>query len=207
MSSGRCAPSRAGKHVLCEKPFSRHSVPAEQAFAYAESEGLVLSEGFMWRHHPQAAKLAEVIANGAIGRLRLVRVAFSFPLAVEQSRGCALPREPRRRSDDGRRELRVECDSLPSGRTGERLREAGSQPSRGRRLRGNASARWRRRLTFRLRLRPARRSELEVLGEEGSLFVTSPFVITQPGIELVGTERSSGSGSRRSTPIAWSSRT
>jgi xylose dehydrogenase (NAD/NADP) len=29
-----------------------------------------------------------------------------------------------------------------------------------------------------------RRSELEVLGEEGSLFVTTPFVITSPGIEL-----------------------
>ena len=76
---------RAGKHVLCEKPFSRRAEDVERAFDTAESLGLVLSEGFMWRHHPQAAKLRELISNGSVGRLRLVRVAFSFPLAIERS--------------------------------------------------------------------------------------------------------------------------
>src|SRR6185295_11357567 len=68
----------AGKHVLCEKPMSRHPTDVERAFDVAEREGLVLAEAFMWRHHPQIACTRELIADGAIGRLRLVRAAFSF---------------------------------------------------------------------------------------------------------------------------------
>ncbi len=70
----------AGKHVLCEKPYSRSAAAVEEAFAAAEAAGLVLAEAFMWRHHPQALRLAELIADGAIGDLRLVRAAFSFLL-------------------------------------------------------------------------------------------------------------------------------
>ena len=72
----------AGKHVLCEKPFSRRPSEVERAFDVAESSGLVLSEGFMWRHHPQSKKLAELVADGAVGPLRLVRAAFSFQLSA-----------------------------------------------------------------------------------------------------------------------------
>jgi hypothetical protein len=45
----------AGKHVLCEKPMSRHPEEVERAFDVAEREGRVLEEAFMWRHHPQVA--------------------------------------------------------------------------------------------------------------------------------------------------------
>jgi D-xylose 1-dehydrogenase (NADP+, D-xylono-1,5-lactone-forming) len=72
----------AGKHVLCEKPLSRRSDDVVLAFDYAESAGLVLSEAFMWRHHPQAKKLAQLLDEGTIGRLRLVRASFSFQLAT-----------------------------------------------------------------------------------------------------------------------------
>ena len=71
----------AGKHVLCEKPMSRHPADVERAFDVAEREGLVLAEAFMWRHHPQLARARELIAEGTIGRLRLVRAAFSFVAA------------------------------------------------------------------------------------------------------------------------------
>ena len=70
----------AGKHVLCEKPMSRRAEEVRRAFDVAEREGLVLAEAFMWRHHPQLRRARELIAEGAIGRLRLVRAAFSFPL-------------------------------------------------------------------------------------------------------------------------------
>ena len=66
----------AGKHVLCEKPLSRHPEEVERAFDAAERNERVLAEAFMWRHHPQALRLRELA--GELGELRLVRGAFSF---------------------------------------------------------------------------------------------------------------------------------
>jgi xylose dehydrogenase (NAD/NADP) len=71
----------AGKHVLCEKPMDRRPREVAQAFRVAEREGLVLSEAFMWRHHPQTLRLRELLTEGAIGDVRLVRASFSFALA------------------------------------------------------------------------------------------------------------------------------
>ena len=70
----------AGKHVLCEKPLSRHPEDVERAFDAAEKAGRILMEAFMYRHNPQTKRLVELVESGAIGRLRLVRAAFSFPL-------------------------------------------------------------------------------------------------------------------------------
>src|SRR5436190_3299847 len=71
----------AGKHVLCEKPLDRRPEEVERAFAAAERTGRILTEAFMFRHHPQTKRLAEVVAGGAIGELRLVRSSFSFTIA------------------------------------------------------------------------------------------------------------------------------
>jgi xylose dehydrogenase (NAD/NADP) len=73
----------AGKHVLCEKPLTARAEEAERCFDAAEEAGLILSEAFMWRFHPQADRLVELVQGGAIGELRLVRAAFSFPLDPE----------------------------------------------------------------------------------------------------------------------------
>ncbi len=70
----------AGKHVLCEKPYSRHPAEVEEAFDAAEAAGLVLAEAFMYRHHPQTRMLKELVDRGAIGRLRTIRSSFSFML-------------------------------------------------------------------------------------------------------------------------------
>ena len=72
---------RAGKHVLCEKPMDRRPSRVAEAFDVAEASGLVLSEAFMWRHNPQVACVRELIDDGAIGDVRLVRACFSFALA------------------------------------------------------------------------------------------------------------------------------
>jgi xylose dehydrogenase (NAD/NADP) len=69
---------KAGKHVLVEKPFSPRAVEVERAFDIADRSGLVLSEAFMWRHHPQTRRLIELLPR--IGEVRLVRASFSFPL-------------------------------------------------------------------------------------------------------------------------------
>ena len=71
---------RAGKHVLVEKPYSRRPAEVEEAWDTAAAAGLVVAEALMWRHHPQAARVRELLGSGAIGRLRLIRASFSFPL-------------------------------------------------------------------------------------------------------------------------------
>jgi xylose dehydrogenase (NAD/NADP) len=70
----------AGKHVLCEKPLARRPEDVERAFEAAEGASRLLMEAFMWRHHPQTARLAEIAATG-IGELRLVRASFSFTIS------------------------------------------------------------------------------------------------------------------------------
>jgi xylose dehydrogenase (NAD/NADP) len=70
----------AGKHVLCEKPYSRHPAEVEEAFDAAAAGGLMLTEAFMYRHHPQTALARALVEEGRIGTLRLVRTTFSFPL-------------------------------------------------------------------------------------------------------------------------------
>jgi D-xylose 1-dehydrogenase (NADP+, D-xylono-1,5-lactone-forming) len=70
----------AGKHVLVEKPFSRNPDEVEQAFDIADGSSNVLMEAFMYRHHPQTRKLAEVVAAGTIGELRQLRSSFSYTL-------------------------------------------------------------------------------------------------------------------------------
>jgi xylose dehydrogenase (NAD/NADP) len=71
----------AGKHVLCEKPFSRRPDEVERAFDVAGRAQRLLMEAFMYRHHAQTRKLEEVVSSGAIGELRQVRSSFSFTLA------------------------------------------------------------------------------------------------------------------------------
>jgi predicted dehydrogenase len=68
----------AGKHVLCEKPYSRHPAQVAEAFDAAEAGSLVLEEAFMWRHTPQVRKLLELLPG--IGPVGVVRSTFGFVL-------------------------------------------------------------------------------------------------------------------------------
>jgi len=72
----------AGKHVLCEKAFDKRVDRVEEAFDVAERSDRFLMEGFMFRHHPQTLRLAELVADGEIGERRLVRAAFRFSLTT-----------------------------------------------------------------------------------------------------------------------------
>jgi predicted dehydrogenase len=73
----------AGKHVLCEKPMDRRVEAVERAFDTAERNSRLLMEAFMYRHHPQIRKAAELVRDGAIGELRQLRSLFSFMLTDE----------------------------------------------------------------------------------------------------------------------------
>ena len=73
----------AGKHVLCEKPLDRRVEAVERAFDAAERNGRLLMEAFMYRHHPQTKKAAELVRDGAVGEVRQLRSLFSFMLTDE----------------------------------------------------------------------------------------------------------------------------
>ena len=66
----------AGKHVLCEKPYTRYPHEAEVAWDEAERRGLVLMEAFMWRHAPQTALMLELLPQ--LGTLYSAHATFSF---------------------------------------------------------------------------------------------------------------------------------
>jgi predicted dehydrogenase/aryl-alcohol dehydrogenase-like predicted oxidoreductase len=68
----------AGKHVLCEKPLALNQWQAQAMFAAARKAGVYLSEAFMYRFHPQMAKLVELIRDGAVGEVRMIRASFGF---------------------------------------------------------------------------------------------------------------------------------
>jgi predicted dehydrogenase len=71
----------AGKHVLCEKPLTRHSSEVETVWSLASTKGLVVAEAFMWRHNPQTKRFSELVGNGAVGELQFVRSLFSFSMS------------------------------------------------------------------------------------------------------------------------------
>jgi D-xylose 1-dehydrogenase (NADP+, D-xylono-1,5-lactone-forming) len=69
---------RAGKHVLCEKPLATNATQAEEMFDQAAISKRVLVEAFMYRSHPLTLAVAESVARGEIGELRLIRTSFCF---------------------------------------------------------------------------------------------------------------------------------
>lgn len=71
----------AGKHVLVEKPYSTRPEEVDAAYDAAEAAGLVLTEGFMWRHAPHARRFVEELPR--IGELRTIRSTFSFSMATD----------------------------------------------------------------------------------------------------------------------------
>ena len=181
----------AGKHVLCEKPFDRRAAEVERAFDVAEREGLVLMEAFMYRHNPQTARLKELLESGAIGRLRLIRATFSFPLS-----GAANIRLDPDLDGGGLMDVGCYCVSGSRLLAGEPEEAYGEQVlSRSGvdevfagtlRFAGDVVAQFDCALVVHVR------DELEAIGEEGSLFVDDPWHCRKPGIDLrreTGVER------------------
>jgi D-xylose 1-dehydrogenase (NADP+, D-xylono-1,5-lactone-forming) len=70
----------AGKHVLCEKPFSLKAEGAERAVEAARSAGLALMEGFMYRLHTQTVRLAQLLREGVVGEVREAIAEFGHRL-------------------------------------------------------------------------------------------------------------------------------
>ncbi len=173
----------AGKHVLCEKPFSRHIADVERAFDVADATGNHLSEAFMYRHHPQTTRLAELVASGAIGELRVIRSVFSYSLYDAEN--------IRLRPDvEGGALMDVGCYCVSGARLlgGEPESVVGSAHI------GASGTDW----VFTGLMRfpndvvslfdcgtsLPERDELEAIGTEGSLFLDDPWHCVKPVIEL-----------------------
>ena len=71
---------KAGKHVLCEKPFASNAQEAEEMARAARETGLVLSEAFAYRYHPLTARVKEIIESGKLGTIRHIEAQFCFLL-------------------------------------------------------------------------------------------------------------------------------
>jgi predicted dehydrogenase len=174
----------AGKHVLCEKPYSRRPSEVIQAFDAADRAGLVLSEAFMWRHGPQVGRLLELLPG--IGDLVTIRATFCYRLED--------PTDIRLRADlDGGSLMDVGCYCV----SGARLL-AGQEPERvyGEELRGPSGVDSR--FTGTLRFPGGLLAEfscgfesahmgLEAIGTRGTIFLPDPWHSTE-GLLLVDGE-------------------
>jgi D-xylose 1-dehydrogenase (NADP+, D-xylono-1,5-lactone-forming) len=173
----------AGKHVLCEKPMSRRARDVEDSFDAAERTGRILMEAFMYRHNPQTKRLRQLVDEGAIGELRLVRACFSYSLYDA--------RNIRLRADvEGGSLMDVGCYCV----NGARLLAGETELVFGQQLVGPSGTDW----VFTGSMRfpgdvfalfdcgttlPSR-DELEAIGTEGALFLDDPWHANEPMIEL-----------------------
>ena len=173
----------AGKHVICEKPLSRHPADVERAFDAAEGAGRHLTEAFMYRHNPQTTKLAELVREGAIGELRVIRSTFSYSLYDTEN--------IRLRTDvEGGSLMDVGCYCV----SGSRLLGGEPESVFGQAHVGPSGTDWVFAGTMRF---PGDvfaqfdcgtslpdRDELEAIGTEGSLFLDDPWHCRAPVIEV-----------------------
>jgi xylose dehydrogenase (NAD/NADP) len=174
----------AGKHVLCEKPLARAVEPVERAFDAADAAGRVLAEAFMWRHHPQADRLVELLPR--VGELRVVRAQFSFALdaaTLEAADNIRLSREL-----EGGALMDVGCYCVSAARlvAGEPLAVTGQQVT------GEVDLRFVATLEFPggvlahfdCGVDTVDRAQLEVAGSQGTMVLNDPFHSLEPGLEV-----------------------
>ncbi len=173
----------AGKHVLCEKPISRHTADVEAAFDAAERNDRLLSEAFMFRHNPQSARVVQLVAEGAIGELRLVRSTFSYGLYDAEN--------IRLRPDvEGGALMDVGCYCV----SGTRLLAGEPERVHADAWFGETGTDWVFTATMRFPdnvlalfdcgTAMVERDELEAIGSEGSLFLDDPWHCHKPVIEV-----------------------
>jgi len=77
---------RAGKHVLCEKPFTANADEADSVAEVAHGTGLVVMEAFHYRYHGLTARMLEILESGELGDVRHIDTWLCFPLPVADIR-------------------------------------------------------------------------------------------------------------------------
>lgn len=77
--------AEAGKHILCEKPLGLNMGEAMTMIEAARDNGVFLMEAFMFRCHPQIAKVVALIKEGAIGKVKVIQSTFSFQMGYNET--------------------------------------------------------------------------------------------------------------------------
>jgi predicted dehydrogenase len=77
--------AKAGKHILVEKPIAMNSTEVLTMLDAARLNDVFLMEAFMYRCHPQIARMVELIQSGAIGEVRVIRSEFGYNSPFDES--------------------------------------------------------------------------------------------------------------------------
>jgi predicted dehydrogenase len=67
-----------GLHVLCEKPFALSVDEVDRMITASKLNQRILAEAFMYRHHPQTRLAGEWVQSGKLGDICIVRGVFNF---------------------------------------------------------------------------------------------------------------------------------
>jgi len=74
---------KAGKHVLCEKPFAMNTAEVELMIQTAQECGRLLVEAVWSRWHPRMIRMVELVKSGSIGEITSIDASFTFPATIE----------------------------------------------------------------------------------------------------------------------------
>lgn len=74
---------RAGKHLCLEKPFTTSLEDTEKLLSLADQNDLAVHENYMFQYHRQLQAIEEILQQGELGELRMIRTAFTFPFRGE----------------------------------------------------------------------------------------------------------------------------
>jgi predicted dehydrogenase len=140
-------------------------------------------EAFMYRHNPQTRRMTELVHGGAVGRVRLIRAAFSFVAS-----DAADVRLSADLGGGGLMDVGCYCVNATRLLAGEPERVSAEQVTGGdgvdvvfaasMRLPDDVIAH------FDAGLALATRDELEIVGDDGVLFLDDPWHCRRPVIEL-----------------------
>lgn len=76
---------RAGKAVLCEKPFTINAAEADALIAVARESGQFLMEAMWTRFLPVTREVCRWLADGVIGEVRMVTADFGFRAGLDET--------------------------------------------------------------------------------------------------------------------------
>jgi predicted dehydrogenase len=82
---------QAGKHVLCEKPFTANADEARAVKAVVDTTDRVVMEAFHYRYHPFTARILDIIRSGELGDIRHVETWMVIPLPLPRDIRWQLP--------------------------------------------------------------------------------------------------------------------